>query len=317
MKIAGTQTIADHRRNIILSVNPKAGRRSSKKRTERLASALRALGFDVDVQTDLQIVAEKANALHAEDKLRALIGIGGDGTAAELTNRTVPGVPIALLPSGTANILAKHLKYSFRPEKFARMIAAGRVAQMDAAQANGRIFLAMIGCGFDAEVVAQVHDARMRNPKGAHINYFSYIKPILKSIASYPYPKIRTEILDSESGAESQAYETEWAFLANLPRYGWGVPLAPRALFDDGLLDLTLWRGGSLYQGLKLALFGQLGGLHRFSSRCTMEPGKVFRFSAAESNPDAQIPYQLDGDPAGMLPVDVKILERRLTIFVP
>jgi len=302
--------------HVILSLNPKAGRHSSKERAERLAKTLQDAGLEVEVQTDLAVVAARANELHRAGKLRALIGVGGDGTAAELTNRTEPGVPIALLPSGTANLLAKHLKYSFKPEKFAEMILAGRVMTMDVARANGRLFLAMIGCGFDAEVVARVHAARMSNPKGAHINYLSYTKPILRSIASYRFPKVRVEFLD-ENGAETgEFYDVPWAFVCNIPNYGWGIPLAPGAKGYDGQLNVLMWRGGSLWSGTILSVLAQLGGLHRFWWRAKTRTGRNFRLTLAPNQREGlTVPYQLDGDPGGNLPVDVRLLENRLTIF--
>ncbi len=310
------QPLPASRDHVILSLNPKAGRHSSKERAELLAKTLQEAGLEVEIQTDLAVVASRANELHRAEKLRALIGVGGDGTAAELTNRTEPGVPIALLPSGTANLLAKHLKYSFDPGKFAQMILAGKVMKMDVAQANGRLFLAMIGCGFDAEVVSQVHAARMNNPKGAHINYWSYAKPILRSIASYRFPKIRAEFLD-ETGAETgEFYDIPWVFICNIPNYGWGIPMAPGAKGDDGQLNALLWRGGSLWSGVLLSFLASLCGLHRFWWRARMRTGKNFRLSVAPNQREgATVPYQLDGDPGGNLPVDVRLLENRLTIF--
>lgn len=311
------ETLSPSRTHVILSLNPKAGRRSSHERAEILAETLRKGGLEVEILTDLALVAERANALHREGKLRALIGVGGDGTAAELTNRTEPGVPIALLPSGTANILAKRLKYSFDPRKFAKLILAGRVMEMDAVQANGRIFLVMIGCGFDAEVVNQVHAARMSNPKGAHINYLSYMKPIFRSIFSYRFPKVRIEFLDDAGDPTGETYDRPWAFICNIPKYGWGIPIAPGAKEWDGELNVCLWRGGSLWSGSLLSLMAQLGGLHRFWWRCTMRKGRNFRLTLAPGQrADAVVPFQLDGDPGGDLPVEVRILEKRLTVFV-
>lgn len=306
-------TLPSSRNHVILSLNPKAGRHSSRERAERLAEILSQAGLQVETQTDLATVAARANELHRTEKLRALIGVGGDGTAAELTNRTDLGVPISLLASGTANLLAKHLKYSFLPEAFAKMILAGKVAKMDVAQANGRLFLAMIGCGFDAEVVSRVHSARMSNPKGAHINYLSYAKPMLRVLAGYRYPKMRIEILDDAFEPTGEAFERSWAFVGNIPNYGWGVPLIPGANGFDGKLNLILWRGASLWSGILLSTLAQFGGLHRFYWRSTVRTGRNFRITPLSDGPVA---YQLDGDPGGTLPAEVRILEKRLTIFV-
>ena len=316
MKYAAQRHLSDEQKHVILSLNPKAGRGPAGKRAERLKAALEKAGMTVELLTDLNEVAQKANALFHEGKLRALIGIGGDGTAAELTNRTDVGVPIALLPSGTANLLATHLRYSFNPEKFARMIVAGNVTSMDAATANGRLFLAMCGCGFDAEVVNQVHQQRMANPKGAHIGYHSYFKPILRAIFGYRFPRLRIEILD-ENGQVSETLEKRhWSFICNIPKYGCSIPIAPGAKFDDGQLDLCAWRGGSLYSGLILAGSAMLS-LHRWWWRCTRRKGQAFRVSLPEETmQNVEVPYQLDGDPGGVLPVEIQIIPNRVTVFV-
>ncbi|MBP5620635.1 MAG: hypothetical protein J6X44_01340, partial [Thermoguttaceae bacterium] len=196
-------------RYVLISVNPKAGRKSPRIRAERLKTALEEKGFEVELHTDLNEVSRRANELFTGQRLQALVGVGGDGTAAELTNRTLPGLPITLLPSGTDNLIAKYLKLPFDPEKSAEMIATGSPISFDAGKANGRLFLVMVSAGIDADVVRLVHAAReesyqKQTKKGAHISYFSYVKPILTSIRNYKYPRIMTEVV-LENNSENTA----------------------------------------------------------------------------------------------------------------
>ena len=72
------EVLPSERNQIILSVNPKAGRRSSKAKADQLAEALRKGGMEVEILTDLATVARKANELHQAGQLRALIGLGID-----------------------------------------------------------------------------------------------------------------------------------------------------------------------------------------------------------------------------------------------
>jgi diacylglycerol kinase family enzyme len=134
--------------NVIISVNPKAGRQSPMLRAEELRSRLQQKGFTTEFLTDLDEVTEKANALHTAGTLRALIGVGGDGTAATLVNRTKPGTPITLLSAGTANLLSKHYRLPSRPEKLAEMIETGTVRTFDAGLVRfgdtERLFLVMV-----------------------------------------------------------------------------------------------------------------------------------------------------------------------------
>jgi hypothetical protein len=64
---------------VVISVNPKAGAKSSHSRVEALVELLRGRGFRPLVYSDLDEVARQANQLHAEGRLRALVGVGGDG----------------------------------------------------------------------------------------------------------------------------------------------------------------------------------------------------------------------------------------------
>ena len=100
---------------VLISVNPKAGAGAPASRVEELAARLRDRKLQVDVHSDLDIIGDLANSLHSAGKLRAVVGVGGDCTAAELLNRTAPGVPLALFPQCTENLLARHFGITASP----------------------------------------------------------------------------------------------------------------------------------------------------------------------------------------------------------
>ena len=304
--------------HIIVSVNPKAGRKPPRVRAEELCTHLQQKGFTAELLTDLDEVTEKANALHAAGALRALVGVGGDGTAATLVNRTLPGTPVTLFPAGTANLLAKHYRLPFRPAKLAEMIQSGVVRTFDAGLARfgntERLFLVMISCGFDAHVVNGVHARREEryqqgHAKGAHISYFSYVKPIFNSLFRYRFPKMTVECLD-EPTLTLPGFR--WAFIFNINRYGWGLPLAPFAKEDDGTLDHVLFRGGTVFHGILYTALAQCFSLHRFLPTVQWGQRTRYRITSEES-----VPFQLDGDPGGELPLEIEIVPNRFTFLVP
>ena len=303
----------------LVSVNLKAGRKSPRERAERLATALQRKGFAVEIHTDLDVVSQRANELFEGGTLRALTAVGGDGTAAELTNRTLPGVPLTLLPSGTANLIAKYLKLPFNPEKAAEVIESGKTISFDVGRANGRLFLVMVSAGIDADIVNGVHTTREHNfklnrKKGAHISYVSYVKPIFNSIFSYKYPRITTEILDAP---DPISITGKWSFIFNLPRYGWGLPLVPKCVGVDQKLDYCIFQGGKLGMALLDVFFAQLGSLHRFLPNTRLGQASRFRISLASDESDFDVPFQLDGDPGGRLPVEIEIIPNRFTVLAP
>jgi diacylglycerol kinase family enzyme len=305
--------------------------------------------FEAELATDLAEVTEKAEQYFRDGQLRVLVGVGGDGTAAELVNRTSPGVPVTLLAAGTANLIAKYLKLGRTPQRLADQIAAGHLLQLDAGRVTpvsndgettpGRLFLVMLGCGLDGDVVHRVHSHREERyqsgaKKGAHISYLSYIKPIMRTIGSYNFPEISVEVL--EGGDETiygqkrgvppaqqhdeatklvSPYTLEqgrWVFVFNLPCYGWGLPLVPKAVGTDGKFDHCIFDGKSFWHGFKYAAFGQCGSMHRKLSDTRLGQGTKYRLTT-----NGEVPYQIDGDPGGKLPVEVEMLEKRFTVLVP
>jgi diacylglycerol kinase family enzyme len=289
---------------VLICANPKAGAGGRGELAEQLAQRLTSLGFPAEVLGDLDRLAALANRLHAEGQLRALVALGGDGTAAELVNRTDPGVPLAVLPLGTENLLAKYLGLEASVDSLCQVIAAGEVIQLDAGRANGRIFLLMLGCGFDAEVVHQLSAART-----GPISRWTYAKPILAAARSYRYPSVRCTADAPLEQTGDAGHAACWAFLFNLPCYAGGLALAPHADGVDGALDLCTFARGSLWHGLWY-LGGVLTGTHRRMPDFTSRRVQRVRLESHE-----RVPYQLDGDPGGWLPVDVETLPGRLTVY--
>jgi diacylglycerol kinase family enzyme len=313
-------------RHVVIAVNPKAGATAVEARVARLAALLSEHGMKTAVLLDLNEVATQSNCLHEQGLLRTLIGVGGDGTAAELVNRTVPGVPLTIFPAGNENLIARHFGLGSSPEECAKAVVDGAVVQCDAGRANERIFLVMCSCGFDADVVHAVHSHRT-----GHVNNASYFNPIMDTIRHYDYPELHIYWEEGDEGApdtggkgdnpifakaEIGTVPTEdnvvrWLFAFNMPCYGGGLQIAPQADATDGLLDVCTFRHGGLWHGLYYAAAVFTGTHQRLTDFATRRSGG-FRVTA-----DAKVPYQLDGDPGGFLPVNIAILPKRLTLVVP
>lgn len=288
-------------------------------RAKELCDRLKEKGFSVEFLTDLDEAAEKAQLFQADGDLRVVVGVGGDGTAATLVNRTEPGTPVTLLAAGTANLLAKHFRLGKNPKQLAEIIETGKILMLDAGRAGiagtQRLFLVMVSCGFDAGVVNGVHahrEERYRqgHKRGAHISYFSYAKPICQSLRQYRFPKMTVEIIEPEH--KMIGNQIRWAFFFNINRYAWGLPLAPFAKENDGKLDHVLFRGGSVFHGLGYTALAQCFSLHRFLP--TAELGQALRYRITSDYP---VPIQLDGDPGGTLPLDLEVVPNRFTFLVP
>jgi len=312
----------EEKSRILISLNPKAGARSGQGLIDTFRERLIARGFHVDAISDIDQLADEAASTLAAGQLRAVISAGGDGTVALIANRTPVGTPIAVFPLGTENLLAKYLGVTADVESQVESVCQGTVLTLDAGEANGRLFLLMVGCGFDAEVVRRLHSERT-----GHIHHFSYAKPILDSIWNYQYPELRVFCDPAESAGDQGGHEdrgesanagsdapisARWVFVGNLPRYAGGLRILPDAVGNDGMLDLCTFKGGSIWNGLRY-LSGVMMGQHQSWDDCTNRRARSLRIESEVED----VPFQMDGDPGGYLPVDIRILPDRLTLIVP
>ncbi len=303
-------------RRVFIAVNPKAGARSGDSLVREVALRLQQQSFLVETVSDLGELLSLVQTSRERGDLYAVVAAGGDGTAALMVNLLPTGVPLALLPLGTENLLSKYLGVTPDAEAVCQTIAEGEVVQLDAGRAGDRVFLLMLGCGFDADVVRRLHRERT-----GHIHHLSYAKPILESIRSYEYPQLRVYFqpaAGTDPGdppatlAEQEVLVGCWAFVVNIPRYAAGLSIAPDADGADGLLDVCTFKHGSLWNGLMY-----LGGvwLRQHQSWHDFQSVRAARMRIEADAPD--VPYQLDGDPGGVLPVEVEVLPGRIAVLAP
>jgi len=291
-------------RAVLIAVNKTAGDGRRAPAVSHLCAELKRLALLPEIVDSLEELSVRTAELQQGGQLRSIVAAGGDGTVAEIANRTVPETPIAVFPLGTENLLASYLRIKADPQAMASIIAQGRTALFDAGQANGRLFLLMASVGFDAEVVRKVHAVR-----NGHVSRWSYLKPILETIRTYEYPELRVAGIGSDS-ARFGPIHSRFAFVFNLPRYAAGLKFAPMADGTDGMLDLCTFRHGGLLSGLKY-LAAVVRGRHRESADFVGWSGPRLQIEA-----DRPVPYELDGDPGGLLPLTINVVPRRMRFVV-
>jgi diacylglycerol kinase family enzyme len=265
----------------------------------------------------------------AHFKAPVIITAGGDGTLALVAQNTPPSTVLLPMPLGTENLLAKHFGYTAKPSDIVETLLHGLDQSIDAGVANGKLFLVMATCGFDAEVVRAMHLTRR-----GHINRFSYARPILRTLRRYRFPPLSVTLLndhpshgshdddskdcDEHSGVPQtsvppaeQPLTCRWAMVFNLPKYAASLPIETAALCDDGLLDFTGLTEGSIVSGLRY-LGGILSGRHIHWHDVTRKQITGCRISSP-----LRVPYQLDGDYAGRLPLEIHVLPNYIKLRLP
>jgi YegS/Rv2252/BmrU family lipid kinase len=288
-------------RRALVIANPIAGRGAAQRYLREIEHGLGSRSFACDVVlTSQRGDARKQTAAGAE-RHDLIVVVGGDGTLNEVINGMEADRPVALFPLGTGNVLAKELRLPRRVDTFCEMVARGRERVLDLAAADGRRFVSMAGAGFDAEVAA-----RLAARRSGGIRLGTYVGPILRCLASYPFPRIEATI-DGGDPMEAMAF----VLISNVRCYGGPFVITPDAVHDDGLLDVCLLHRGTRlgYAWAMLAFALHCGRALRRASRVR---GRSIRLTSSE-----RVRYQVDGDPAGFLPATFELLDRKLRCVVP
>ena len=178
---------------------------------------------------DIGVQARRA----ADDGVARLVVAGGDGTMHQAA-QGLAGTACALgvVPLGTGNDLAGTLGVPSDLEAATRRALAGRVRALDLLRVGERVSVSYAGVGFDSEVTRFANEEvkRLRGP-------LVYLYAVLHTLATFRPPAMR---VDHDGGSFSG--RAMFAVVANLPRFGGGMRIAPEALPDDGWLDLVIVR---------------------------------------------------------------------------
>jgi len=285
-------------RLVVIQVNRKAGTGRRHANVRALISRLRTHGFRVRPFSK----PDRLDQFLAEIALRpwCIVAGGGDGTVGSILNR-FPDIPVAILPAGTENLLAKYLRVPVSGREIADVIAAGHVRRLDLGIASGHRFTLMASAGFDADVVHRLDAVRTGS-----ISKFTYVQPILASLRNYRHPPLRVVV-----DGFGEALPARLVLVFNLPAYARGLPVASGARGDDGVLDLRVFERGSGFQMIRYCYKVAIG------SHEALSDVRVIRARQVRIESDEPVPLQLDGDPAGTTPVDISVEAGAAQFLVP
>ena len=155
---------------------------------------------------------------------------GGDGTVRACAHALAgTGVPLAIVPRGTANLAARALGLPSRLDAALAAGFGGRDRRIDLAGADGMLFAAMAGIGLDAAVVGGTPDVLKR-----HLGWLAYAAGGVTRLAGRR--RMFTLRLD---GGPPLARLARSVVVGNVGLLPGGFALLPDARLDDGLLDVA------------------------------------------------------------------------------
>lgn len=270
------------RERVAAIVNPAAGKGSGARVASRIASDLEAVGLSADVfMSPAAGEGARLAAMAVEEGYTSVIAVGGDGTANEVANGLVGSeVSLGLYPIGSGNDFARALGYPKR-RRVPAFLASARRRRIDVGVVNGRVFLNAAGVGIDGDV-----SERMAASSRVVGQTLGYVVGALVSIATYRPRPMRVHVAGEVRDGRHLV-----VVAANGTHFGNGMHVAPKAVLDDGLLEVIV--GGDLGRwGSVLALAKIYRGTH-VDGR-TIE---AFRAPDVTVELETALPMEADGEP--------------------
>jgi diacylglycerol kinase family enzyme len=275
---------------------------------ERAAEALQDQGHHVTVapttgpQTAAAIVQD-----YVGRGADLVLAAGGDGTINEVAEGLIhTNVPLGILPGGTANVLATEMKLGSNFMRAVRRLGECKPYRISVGHltceggAVSRHFLMMAGIGLDAHIVY-----RVSAPLKAATGKLAYW------LAGWTLLGRRLAEFDVEIGGRQQ--RCSFALVSKVRNYGGDFEIARSVSLFDDRFEVVLFEGRSTiryvkyFGGLMLNRVEGLSGVTVLRERC-------LRLSHPE---DERVYVQVDGELAGHLPAQVRIVPDALTVLVP
>lgn len=293
----------------LIIVNPNAGNGKGKEDWDTISGLLKEKGIPYSYKlTERKGHATELAALAIEEGFRKIISVGGDGTLNEIVNGVFSNnicpttdVSLAIIPVGTGNDWGRMFGIPSDYKKAIDIISenkqlvhdVGVITYHNGQEKKTRYFINIAGLGFESVVVKKTNDQKDKGRNGKLIYFYN----LLTSLLSYKNTKAEITVDGKKVTAD--------VFSINVGngRYcGGGMRQTPKALPDDGLLDLTIINGmGKLeiIRNLKILYDGSI-----------LDHPKIngFRCKNINVTSNSIIYTEADGESLGHTPVEFTII---------
>jgi len=245
-----------------------------------------------------------------KDSRHLVIVCGGDGTVNEVVNGLACShTPLAVLPAGTANVLAKELSLPWNLPQAARRITEAQFRRIalglaipEQSSGEPRYFLSVAGAGADGALVSAVHPEFKRQA-----GIFAYWQEGLKQLTHYKFPLFRTKMNGS-------LIDATLVIVGRTKHYGGPFMITTEADLLQPEFELMFVTTRSAWRYLAympLIWFGKL----RYARHVRFFKARSVMCTANGSS--SPVFFQVDGEPGGILPVEFKIVPDALTLAIP
>jgi diacylglycerol kinase family enzyme len=287
-------------------LNPIAGGGRLLRQQQRLVDVAATCGAELDIWiTESPHHTLKLAQRAAADGLALVLAYGGDGTYNTVARGLVgSGTAMGVLPGGTTSVLA----YEFDVPRPARRAVEALLKGEDRAMSVGRtdagdIVLLMLSAGPDSHVLERLRPSFKR--LGGRVGVA--LQAAVEAITGGPLPRMRVV-------AEGEGRSAGWVIIGKSSCYAGRFCAPPGADPFRGDLEVVAQRSSGRRAAVAF-LSGIPSGRH--VERDDVEREVVTRVRLEPASPEDVVPYQIDGDVVGVLPVEIGVDPEPLWIRLP
>ncbi len=283
-------------------VNPVAGNNFARGYAVKVKEMVKKYNVNAEmVFTQRKGHATELAETYVKKGFRYITAVGGDGTINEVAKALLDkeDIILGIVTAGTGNDFAQILGFSERfTDKEWDIFFERNVIHMDVGTCNENIFLNGLGIGFDAQVAAANYDRENQVMMGGKRKYWWHI---IKTLLFYKEKKMT--IITDNGKKETDVFINT---LANGRRFAGEFFLTPRAVANDGLLDVCMIKRLSLPQRFKILL--------KVPKGTHLEDKKInyYRTAKMRLEFDHEVPHHLDGEVFYSSTFEVAVLPGKL-----
>lgn len=285
----------------LLLVNPRA-RSAGEADLEAGLERLRQAGQEIiQVQPQGREQTARVIAEH-RDRVARVIVAGGDGTVSSTAEALVRcGLPLGLLPLGTANDLARTLGIPTEVAAACEVIVQGARKKIDLGRVNGHYFFNVANIGLGVRIT---HELTPKAKK--YFGVFSYLKALSTALSKERGFSVNLRV-------DGRTYRLRSIQLAvgNGRYYGGGNLIDAQADIDDGRLALYSIRPQSLWELLTLAPVLRDGRHYQSERTFNTRARHIELHTARPREVDA------DGEPVTQTPAVFEVVDQAIEVYVP
>src|SRR5438876_4031478 len=236
-----------------------------------------------------------------EDGFARIVAAGGDVTVNQVANGIAgSNCALGILPMGTVNVFAMELGLPSNDLALCwDVVEAGNIRLVDLPSANQKYFVQLGGIGLDAQAVKETSLAFKRS-----LGPLSYLISAAQIAARRP-PKL---FIESEN---TPVDEASFVLIGNGRLYGGPFPFFKRAVIDDGLFDVVVFKRLGYLEIIKYLQDVV------FSSDISAPDIEYFQTEHLRVTSAQDVPLELDGELAGSCPIDFRIQKKGLRVLTP